>query len=75
MAQTPLALGDLDSAQLVTHVLLDVDVAVPHDQAQSTSVEQLGLGVPRLARLEKMNSIITKLQRFSHPNPHTRQLE
>ena len=75
MAQIPLALCDLDSAQLVTLVPVDVDVAVLLDQAQSTSVEQLGFGVPRLARLENVNSIITKLQRFSHPNPHTRQLE
>ena len=75
MAQTPLALCDLVSAQLVIHVLLDFNVAVPHDQAQSTSVVQLGFGVPKLACLEKINSIITKLQRFSHPNPHTRQLE
>ena len=67
MAQTPLALGDLDSAQLVTHVLLDVDVALTQDQAQSTSVQQLCFGVPRLARLEKINSVITKLQRFSIP--------
>ena len=75
LAQIPLALGDLDSAQLVPLVLLDVGVAILHDQAQSTSVEQLGFGVPMHARLENMNSIISKLQRFSHPNPHTQQLE
>ena len=75
MAQIPLALCDLNSAQLVTLVPVDVDVAVLLDQAQSTSVEQLGFGVQRLARLENMNSIIAKLQRFSHPNPHTWQLE
>jgi hypothetical protein len=51
MAQIPLALCDLDSAQLVTLVPLDVDVAVLLDQAQSPSVEQLGFGIPRLTRL------------------------
>ena len=64
MAQIPLTLCDLDSAQLVTLVPVDVDVTVLLDQAQ-----QLGFGVPRLERLENVNSIITKLQRFSHPNP------
>ena len=36
MAQIPLALCDLDSAQLVTLVPVDVDVAVRLDQAQYT---------------------------------------
>ena len=52
IAHIPLDLCNLDSAQLVTLVPVDVDVAVLLDQAQSTSVEQLGFGVPRLARLE-----------------------
>ena len=57
LAQMTLALGDLDSAQLVPLVLLDVGVAILHDQAQSTSVEPLGFGCdPKLARLEKINS-------------------
>ena len=70
-----MALCDLDSTQLVTLVPVNIDITVLLDQAQSTSVEQLGFGVPRLVRLENVNSIITKLQRFSHPNPRTRQLE
>ena len=57
MAQIPLASCDLDSTQLVTLVPPDIDVAILHDQAQSTSVEQLGFVCdPRLARLEKINS-------------------
>jgi hypothetical protein len=74
MAQIPLALCDLDSAQLITLVPVDIDVAVLLlDQAMGPLLEQQGkCCVPWLAGLWKMYNQQTLELFLSQPFTHYR---